>query len=106
MYEPYSGVYSSFMVPAGPGFHGGGPAGPGSVLTAVPCQPMPMQPLEWFNPRGHHDMGNGWCLVAPCPPTHMQHPHLPPMQRKKRYSTDSQVCLHKTTNIIYLSTLH
>ncbi|XP_059490798.1 nascent polypeptide-associated complex subunit alpha, muscle-specific form-like isoform X2 [Neocloeon triangulifer] len=81
VYDPYTGAYTSFMVPAG------FPPQAGGMLTAVPCQPLPMQPLEWFNPRGTPD---GWCFV---PPQCQQPP--PPMvlnSRKKRYSTDSQNC--------------
>jgi len=82
MYDPYTGAYTSFMVPAGFPPQGGG------VLTAVPCQPLPLQPLEWFNPRnGGPDVNGGWCFVQP--PCQPPPPDL--NQRKKRYSTDSQV---------------
>ncbi|KAF4530590.1 hypothetical protein B566_EDAN006796 [Ephemera danica] len=78
IYEPYSNVFNSFMIPANAAFPGGG-----QVLAAVPCQTLPMQPLEWFHTR--HD--DSWCFVpSTCVPTAVP----PNLQRKKRYSTDSQ----------------
>uniref|UniRef100_A0A0K8SJQ2 Uncharacterized protein n=2 Tax=Lygus hesperus TaxID=30085 RepID=A0A0K8SJQ2_LYGHE len=70
MYDPYTGAVTVIVGP-GPQY-GNGP----QVLTAVPCAPLPLQPLEWFNP------------AAP------QAPFLPPayLHRKKRSSIDSQNC--------------
>ncbi|CAB3377422.1 Hypothetical predicted protein [Cloeon dipterum] len=82
VYDPYTGAYTSFMVPAGFPPQGGG------VLTAVPCQPLPLQPLEWFSPRATPD---GWCFVPPqCQQAPIPNGSL--ASRKKRYSTDSQNC--------------
>lgn len=81
MYDPYTGAYTSLMVPAGFPPQGGG------MFTPVPYQPLPLQSLEWFNARGGTPDG-GWCFVQPpCQPP----PPIALNQRKKRYSTDSQV---------------
>ncbi|KAF6201529.1 hypothetical protein GE061_003920 [Apolygus lucorum] len=70
MYDPYTGTVTVIVGP-GPQY-GNGP----QVLTAVPCAPLPLQPLEWFNPAAS------------------QPPFLPPAyhHRKKRSSIDSQNC--------------
>lgn len=44
------------------------------ILTSVPCRPVPLQPVQWFNPLPSPD----WC----CPYS---------SQSDKRCSTDSQV---------------
>lgn len=64
----------------GPAPHFGGPGGAPPVLAAVPCQPLPLQPFEWFNPTFFP------YVTAPC------HNGLASARdRRKRYSTDSQV---------------
>ncbi|KAK9499988.1 hypothetical protein O3M35_002912 [Rhynocoris fuscipes] len=70
VYDPYTG---NVTVIVGPGYHTAPHTG---VLTAVPCQPVPLQSLEWFNPT-------------------IPHPHPAysvPMysSKKKRNSIDSQ----------------
>uniref|UniRef100_T1HG26 Uncharacterized protein n=1 Tax=Rhodnius prolixus TaxID=13249 RepID=T1HG26_RHOPR len=72
VYDPYTG---NVTVIVGPGY----PTGPHTgVLTAVPCQPVPLQPLEWFNPS----------IPQPHPA------YSVPMYstKKKRNSIDSQNC--------------
>ena len=77
LYDPYSG---NVTVVVGPAPHYGGPGGGPPVLAAVPCQPLPLQPLEWFNPAFLP------YVTAPC------HNGLATArERRKRYSTDSQV---------------
>lgn len=75
MYDPYTG---NIAVIVGPHY---GPNGGPPVLAAVPCQPVPLQPLEWFNPPGFLPY-----VTGPC------HNGLQ-RDRRKRYSTDSQVKL-------------
>ncbi|KAJ9582685.1 hypothetical protein L9F63_022968, partial [Diploptera punctata] len=76
LYDPYSG---NVTVVVGPAPHYGGPGGGPPVLAAVPCQPLPLQPLEWFNPAFLP------YVTAPC------HNGLATArERRKRYSTDSQ----------------
>nr|CAD7450792.1 unnamed protein product [Timema bartmani] len=77
LYDPYSGNVTVVVGPAPP-YPGGG--GPPPVLAAVPCNPLPLQPLEWFNPAFLS------CVAAPCQPQCMEPP------RGKRYSLDSQNC--------------
>nr|CAD7430837.1 unnamed protein product [Timema monikensis] len=77
LYDPYSGNVTVVVGPAPP-YPGGG--GPPPVLAAVPCNPLPLQPLEWFNPAFLS------CVAAPCQPQCMGPP------RGKRYSLDSQNC--------------
>ncbi|XP_023722822.1 uncharacterized protein LOC111872850 isoform X2 [Cryptotermes secundus] len=78
LYDPYSG---NVTVVVGPAPHYGGPGGGPPVLAAVPCQPLPLQPLEWFNPAFLP------YVTAPC------HNGLATARdRRKRYSTDSQNC--------------
>jgi hypothetical protein len=80
LYDPYSG---NVTVVVGPAPHYGGPGGGPPVLAAVPCQPLPLQPLEWFNPAFIP------YVTAPC------HNGLATARdRRKRYSTDSQVRPH------------
>jgi len=62
-YDPYTGTVTVVVGPAQYP-HPGAP-----VLAALPCQPVPLQPLEY------------------CPP-----PWYYSCNRKKRYSTDSQNC--------------
>jgi hypothetical protein len=77
LYDPFSG---NVTVVVGPAPHYGGPGGCPPVLAAVPCQPLPLQPLEWFNPAFLP------YVTAPC------HNGLASSRdRRKRYSTDSQV---------------
>jgi hypothetical protein len=67
-------------VVVGPAPHFGGPGGAPPILAAVPCQPLPLQPFEWFNPPFLP------YVTAPC------HNGLASARdRRKRYSTDSQV---------------
>lgn len=68
VYDPYTGTVMTMVV--GPPAHC--PGAP--VLAALPCQPLPLQPLEWAPPAP-----GPWCYTY---------------NRKKRYSTDSQVRLH------------
>jgi len=84
------------MVPAGFPPQGGG------MFTPVPYQPLPLQSLEWFNARGGTPDG-GWCFVQPpCQPP----PPIALNQRKKRYSTDSQVThFNNIQNAVYLVSL-
>lgn len=71
VYDPYTG---SLTVVVGPG----APYPPQApLLAAMPCQPVPLAPLEWFNPPAGSYM---------CPA------YLNSTSRKKRYSTDSQNC--------------
>jgi hypothetical protein len=93
LYNPYPG---NVTVLVGPAPHYGGPGGGPPVLAAVPCQPLPLQPLEWFNPAFLP------YVTAPC------HNGLATARdRRKRYSTDSQVfsvCslsfrIHKMTDV-------
>ncbi|XP_066997254.2 serine-rich adhesin for platelets [Anabrus simplex] len=63
LYDPYTGNVTVVVGPA--------PHGP-PLLAAVSCQPVPLQPLEWFNPPFHS------YVPAACP------------DRRKRSSTDSQ----------------
>lgn len=78
LYDPYSG---NVTVVVGPAPHFGGPGGAPPVLAAVPCQPLPLQPFEWFNPTFLP------YVTAPC------HNGLASARdRRKRYSTDSQNC--------------
>ncbi|XP_069693584.1 serine-rich adhesin for platelets-like isoform X1 [Periplaneta americana] len=78
LYDPYSG---NVTVVVGPAPHYGGPGGGPPVLAAVPCQPLPLQPLEWFNPAFLP------YVTAPC------HNGLASARdRRKRNSTDSQNC--------------
>jgi hypothetical protein len=77
LYDPYSG---NVTVVVGPAPHYGGPGGGLPVLAAVPCQPLPLQPLEWFNPAFLP------YVTAPC-----HNGHAAARDRRKRYSTDSQV---------------
>ncbi|XP_021922932.1 uncharacterized protein LOC110831348 isoform X2 [Zootermopsis nevadensis] len=78
LFDPYSG---NVTVVVGPAPHFGGPGGGPPVLAAVPCQPLPLQPLEWFNPAFLP------YVTAPC------HNGLASARdRRKRYSTDSQNC--------------
>ncbi|PSN46728.1 hypothetical protein C0J52_00887 [Blattella germanica] len=78
LYDPYSG---NVTIVVGPAPHFGGPGGGPPVLAAVPCQPLPLQPLEWFNPAFLP------YVSAPC------HNGLASARdRRKRYSTDSQNC--------------
>lgn len=65
VYDPYTGTVMTMVV--GPPAHC--PGAP--VLAALPCQPLPLQPLEWAPPAP-----GPWCYTY---------------NRKKRYSTDSQV---------------
>ncbi|XP_075229958.1 uncharacterized protein LOC142329347 [Lycorma delicatula] len=65
LYDPYSGNVTVVVGPA-PQYP------PQPVLAAMPCQPVPLTPLEWFNPP------TPWV----CPYNN----------RRKRYSTDSQNC--------------
>ncbi|GLG93538.1 Uncharacterized protein GBIM_00922, partial [Gryllus bimaculatus] len=74
-YDPYGNV----TVVVGPAPPFAGPGGGASVLAAVPCQPLPLQPIEWFNPA------YGVPYVAPALP------HCPrERDRRKRCSADSQ----------------
>lgn len=66
LYDPYSGNVTVVVGPA-PQYP------PQPVLAAMPCQPVPLTPLEWFNPPAP------WV----CPQYN---------SRRKRYSTDSQNC--------------
>lgn len=78
LYDPYSG---NVTVVVGPAPHFGGPGGAPPILAAVPCQPLPLQPFEWFNPPFLP------YVTAPC------HNGLASARdRRKRYSTDSQNC--------------
>lgn len=72
VYDPYTGTVMTMVV--GPPAHC--PGAP--VLAALPCQPLPLQPLEWAPPAP-----GPWCYTY---------------NRKKRYSTDSQV----TTSPLHL----
>lgn len=65
IYDPYSGNVTVVVGPA-PQYP------PHPVLAAMPCQPVPLTPLEWFNP--------------PAPWVNQYN------NRRKRYSTDSQNC--------------
>ncbi|KAG8323145.1 hypothetical protein J6590_009792 [Homalodisca vitripennis] len=64
-FDPYTGMVTVVVGPP-PQYPGGAP-----VLAALPCQPVPLQPVEWFNPPAP------WCYSY---------------NRRKRYSTDSQNC--------------
>ncbi|XP_063229557.1 uncharacterized protein LOC134534853 isoform X2 [Bacillus rossius redtenbacheri] len=75
LYDPYSGGVTVVVGPAPP-FPG--PGGGAPVLAAVPCRPLPLQPLEWFNPAFVP------FVPAPAPP--------PPHDPGKRFSVDSQNC--------------
>lgn len=75
VYDPYTGTVMTMVV--GPPQHC--PGAP--VLAALPCQPLPLQPLEWAPPAP-----GPWCYTY---------------NRKKRYSTDSQVRLHLSIYSIY-----
>ena len=77
LYDPYSG---NVTVVVGPAPHFGGPGGAPPVLAAVPCQPLPLQPFEWFNPTFLP------YVTAPC-----HNGMASARDRRKRYSTDSQV---------------
>lgn len=72
LYDPYTG---NVTVVVGPAPHYAGAGGGPPVLAAVSCQPLPLQPLEWFNP-------------AYFPYTTISCPR----DRRKRSSTDSQNC--------------
>lgn len=67
-YDPYTGTVTVVVGPA-PQYP---PPGTHPVLTAVQCQPVPLQPLEWFGPSAAP-----WSYSC---------------ARRKRYSTDSQNC--------------
>ncbi|XP_054276869.1 uncharacterized protein LOC128995868 isoform X2 [Macrosteles quadrilineatus] len=66
-YDPYTGTVTVVVGPPAP--YPGAPP----VLAALPCQPVPLQPVEWFNPAA----AAPWCYSY---------------NRRKRYSTDSQNC--------------
>uniref|UniRef100_A0A1B6DFV7 Uncharacterized protein n=1 Tax=Clastoptera arizonana TaxID=38151 RepID=A0A1B6DFV7_9HEMI len=65
-YDPYTGTITVVVGPP-PQY----PPGNHPVLAAIPCQPVPLQPIEWFNPP------TPWCYSY---------------SKRKRYSTDSQNC--------------
>ncbi|BES98785.1 Hypothetical protein NTJ_11600 [Nesidiocoris tenuis] len=51
MFDPYTGAVATVIVAPGPMPPYGPPAHNGhQILAAVPCGPIPLQPLEWFNP--------------------------------------------------------
>ncbi|XP_022193589.2 uncharacterized protein LOC111051386 [Nilaparvata lugens] len=71
-YDPYTGNVTVVVGPSAPY----PPQAP--LLSAMPCQPVPLAPLEWYNPPP----GSYMCPSA--------YPNTP--SRNKRNSTDSQNC--------------
>jgi len=69
-YDPYTGTVTVVVGPPAQ-YPGATP-----VLAALPCQPVPLQPVEWFNPAAAAAAAP-WCYSY---------------NRRKRYSTDSQNC--------------